>query len=76
MPVGEPARHRAPYAGSDEKRGHRDDRRDDGESAGTSDAEAEQDDVAGHVRGEHVAEAEVADGIDGARREGQRKQGE
>ncbi len=35
-----------------------------GEAAGAGDREAEEDDVAGHVRDEHVAELEVADGID------------
>ena len=74
MAIRETARQHSADAGSEDERGGRDDRRDDRESAGASDAEAEQDDVAGHVRREHVAEAEVADGVDGPGRKGQRQQ--
>nr|WP_255275725.1 hypothetical protein [Actinomadura madurae] len=34
---------------------------------------AEDDDVARHVAGEHLVEAEVSDGVDDARREGERE---
>ena len=49
-------------------------RRDDRESAAAGDAEAEEDDVPGHVRREDTAESEVADGVDDARGEGQHQE--
>ena len=47
----------------------------DGEAGGTGEREADQDDVAGHVGGEHVAEPEVADGIDDAAHHRERGEG-
>src|SRR5881227_3528037 len=47
---------------------------DDREPSPASDTEAEENDVPGHVRREHVAQSEVADGVDDAGGEGQHQQ--
>jgi hypothetical protein len=44
------------------------------QSAAAGDPETEQNDVSGHVRREHPAEREIADGVDKARRERQHQQ--
>ena len=61
-------------AGTDEERDEGDDWRDDRQARATSDAEAEEDDVAGHVRREDMAQTQIADRVDEARREGEREQ--
>jgi hypothetical protein len=71
MAVSRPPCEDAAAAGAEEKRAERDQRRDDWEPAAAGDAKAEEDDVPGHVRREHVAEPEVADGIDETGGEGE-----
>lgn len=44
-------------------------------TAAAGDPESQQDDVAGHIRREHMPEAEIAGGVDDARGEGQHEQG-
>ncbi len=61
-------------ARAEEEGGKRDERGEHGQPAGVGEPEAEQHDVAGHVGGEDVAKAEVADGVDEPGGNGQREQ--
>lgn len=49
-------------------------RRDDRQPITARDAKPEQDDVPGHVGGEHAPEGEIADGVDESGGEGQAQQ--
>jgi hypothetical protein len=49
----------------------RDERADDRQARSTGESHAEDDDVAGHVAGEHLVEPEVADRVDDAGGEGE-----
>ena len=55
-------------------RAERGERRRDRQRGAAGDAEAEQDDVAGHVRGEDAPEPEEAHGVDDPRRERENEQ--
>ena len=64
---------RPPTPAADEEHAERRQRCPDGDAAGSGDAEAE-DDVAGHVRDEDVAELQVAGRVDESGDHGQRQQ--
>ena len=74
MAVSHPVREDTAAACSHEEGAQRNQRCDDREPSPASDTEAEENDVPGHVRREHVAESEVADGVDDAGGEGQHQQ--
>jgi hypothetical protein len=69
-----PRRQHAADGRAGEEGAQRHERRDDGQPRAAGDAEPEQHDVPGHVRGEHPPEAEIAHGIDEPRGERQHEQ--
>src|SRR5436305_14354956 len=74
MAVSHSLREDATAACAHEEGAERNQRREDREPAAAGDAETEEDDVPGHVRGEDTAESEVADGVDEASGEGQHQE--
>ena len=65
---------RPPSARPDQESGERDRGREHGQTPGVGQAETKQDDVAGHVGREHMAETEIAGGVDQAGGERERQQ--
>jgi ATP/maltotriose-dependent transcriptional regulator MalT len=74
--VSDPLGEDAPEAGAHEEGHERDQRRDDRKPTAAGDAEAQQDDVPGHVGGKDPTQSQVADGVDQAGRERQHEERE
>jgi hypothetical protein len=73
-PRSPPADDRSGHGGTEEEAGKREQRGGQREAGGDGEGEADEDDVAGHVRDEHPAEGQDADGVDDAGRNGQHEQ--
>jgi hypothetical protein len=74
MAVADPVRENPPPPAPSRKDRERDQRRENRQPTAAGDAESQEDDVPGHVRGEDAAEPEVADGVDQAGGERQHQQ--